>query len=386
MPDATRKARPPAAPRRLLKLLSALRPPGGRDKGLPDTLTGAASRGDLELVRVFLDRGASLEERSIGFASPLAAACAAGQAEVVEFLLARGAKVRPEQAVISPTHAALQHGHARIVQLLRAAGATVSDMERAFVDTCKNGRYSMIKLMLDAGLDIDRPGGGYQGETIRAHAIRGAQMSNHPRIAAYLRGKPVEEAALVAAEARAVKDEQAMAVGIMREGGREPVATGEERAAKLAEAEAIVRAAGPKAAKWANEEDEPVLNIAARSAVASVVEALLTAGADPNAAAPDSGLTPLIRAAEGGSAEIVRRLLARGADASGKTPGGRTAVQAAAEFGDPEVVRLLVEAGADPSVKPADGRKAAARIRGPYAPEIKALLEQAGRKGRRPSR
>src|SRR5262245_1477153 len=375
MPDAKPEPRVPARGQ-LLKLLSALRPPGGRDKGLPDSLVGAASRGDLELARVFLERGTSLEERSVGFASPLAAACSAGHAQTVEFLLARGAQLRPEQAVISPMHAALQNGHAEVVRLLREAGANVSDMERAFVNTCQNGRYSMIKLMLDAGLDIDRQGGGYQGETIRWHAIRGARMADQTRIAEYREGKPVEDAALVAAEARAVKEHQTLVLDMMRFRGEEPVATGEERQAKLAEAEAIVRAAGPSILSWSSPDGEPLLSVAARHAVSNVVALLLEAGADPNLKASSSGVTPLIRAAEGGSPDVVRQLLAHGADPNARAEDGLGPLEAAALYGDPETVRLLVEAGATRAAKPARGRPAT-RIRGPYAQEIEALLERA---------
>ena len=78
--------------RRLRRLLSALRTEKwvGR-RGLPETLTAAATEGDLRLMEVFLTRGADIEERTIGFASPLCAACAAGQVDAVRLLLARGA-------------------------------------------------------------------------------------------------------------------------------------------------------------------------------------------------------------------------------------------------------------------------------------------------------
>src|SRR6185369_8368566 len=105
-----------------LRVLSALRPARGRERGLPETLTGAASLGDIELMRVFLGRGADIEERSIGFASPLCAACAVGNLEAAAFLIERGASIRPADAFIPPMAAAVGNGHLEIVKLLMRSG------------------------------------------------------------------------------------------------------------------------------------------------------------------------------------------------------------------------------------------------------------------------
>jgi ankyrin repeat protein len=55
----------------------------------------------------------------------------------------------------------------------------------------------------------------------------------------------------------------------------------------------------------------------------------------------------LLLAASSGDSEIVRALLAKGADVSGKfTQNGKTALMLATEKGFTEVIRLLREAGA----------------------------------------
>ena len=162
--------------------------------------------------------------------------------------------------------------------------------------------------------------------------------------------------------------------GIARESGNEPVALGAAREAKLAEAEALVRAAGKAALAWASDEEEPVICIAAHRGALGAVRALLESGADPNTVAPHSLMTPLIRAAEGGHLELARLLLEKGADVNAQAAGRFTALTAAVDYADPALVRLLVEAGAKARVKPADGRTAARRVRGPYAEEIRALL------------
>jgi ankyrin repeat protein len=360
--------------RRLFKLLSALRPSPDRSKGLPETLTGAVSIGDLELVRVFLARGADLEERTVGHASPLTAACARGRTEMVAFLLERGAKITLPNQPLGPMYAAVAGGHVEVVRMLMAKGTTANDGALGFIHACQNGRFSVVKLLVESGLDLERTG-LRAGTTVRQSAVEGAKRNSRPLIAAYVGGKAVDETRALATEARAIEEDRSMARGIAREAGREPIATGEEREEKLAEALAIVREAGPAACAWTNDEGEPVLCVAAANAVAQVVAALLDAGADANAVAPNTLVTPLIRAAEGGSRDAVAVLLARGADPNARAAGKFTALIAAVDFGDPEIVRMLVAAGADARTKPADGRSAAKRVRGPYAAEIRALLQ-----------
>jgi ankyrin repeat protein len=76
------------------------------------------------------------------------------------------------------------------------------------------------------------------------------------------------------------------------------------------------------------------------------VNALLEHGADVNVTANDGG-TALMLATSSGDREIVRVLLARGADVSGKfTESGKTALMLAREKGFAEIARMLEEAGA----------------------------------------
>ena len=66
----------------------------------------------------------------------------------------------------------------------------------------------------------------------------------------------------------------------------------------------------------------------------------------PNAA-NDLGVTPLMLASANGSAPMVERLLAAGADPNAARPAGETALMMAARAGAASVVRLLIAAGAD---------------------------------------
>jgi hypothetical protein len=81
-----------------------------------------------------------------------------------------------------------------------------------------------------------------------------------------------------------------------------------------------------------------------------VVEQLLKAGADVNAAATEhGGLTALQGASEGGHIQVVERLLQAGADVNAAATGyrGRTALLAASEGDHIQVVERLLQAGAD---------------------------------------
>jgi ankyrin repeat protein len=78
-----------------------------------------------------------------------------------------------------------------------------------------------------------------------------------------------------------------------------------------------------------------------------MVEALLKAGADPNASL-SRGQTILMTAARTGSGEAVRLLLARGADVNAREQIlGETALIWAAAENHPAVIKALVERGAD---------------------------------------
>jgi ankyrin repeat protein len=97
---------------------------------------------------------------------------------------------------------------------------------------------------------------------------------------------------------------------------------------------------------------------AARNGDVDGVRLLLDAGANARAAARD-GSTPLMMAAgvswrderaiatEEESIEVVRMLLAHGADLTGKNPAGETALHGAAGRGAPAVIKFLVASGAD---------------------------------------
>lgn len=88
------------------------------------------------------------------------------------------------------------------------------------------------------------------------------------------------------------------------------------------------------------------LSLACTNQSATMVEKLLKAGADPNGV--PSGTPVLMMAARTGNVDIVKSLLAHGADANAKESArGQTALMWAVAEKHPEVERLLIDHGAD---------------------------------------
>ena len=77
-----------------------------------------------------------------------------------------------------------------------------------------------------------------------------------------------------------------------------------------------------------------------------IIEMLLAAGADPNG----SGFTPLIRAAQHGSPEMVRALVAGGAEINIASNWG-SALHVTVDENRPEIATLLLELGANPELR-----------------------------------
>jgi uncharacterized protein len=109
--------------------------------------------------------------------------------------------------------------------------------------------------------------------------------------------------------------------------------------------ERLIRAGADATA--ANEFGASALSEAAAIGSSSIVEALLGAGADPNSANPE-GETALMVVARTGNLAAASRLIDAGADVNAKeTWGGQSALMWAAAQSQPEMVKLLVAKGAE---------------------------------------
>ena len=85
----------------------------------------ASKFGLVDVARLLLDRGASVNQASKSGASPLLCASSFGHTEVARLLLDRGAdKNQMDRYGVSPLFVACQNGHAGVAQLLLDRGAS----------------------------------------------------------------------------------------------------------------------------------------------------------------------------------------------------------------------------------------------------------------------
>ena len=102
----------------------------------------------------------------------------------------------------------------------------------------------------------------------------------------------------------------------------------------------------------ANQSGATPLRLAAINGSAAIIEKLVAAGADPNATLDTSGDTALMLAARTGKIDAVKVLLDHRADVNAKeTWGGTTALMWAVAERHADVVKLLIEHGADVNAK-----------------------------------
>jgi hypothetical protein len=104
-----------------------------------------------------------------------------------------------------------------------------------------------------------------------------------------------------------------------------------------------------------------------------LVDALLSAGADPNGKS-QSGATPLMIASGRGNLPLVDRLLSAKANVDLQDNAGATALMYAAGAGETEIVRRLRAHGADPALRDTEGLTARERVSGSRNNELLELL------------
>ncbi len=122
-----------------------------------------------------------------------------------------------------------------------------------------------------------------------------------------------------------------------------------------------------------NPAGESALMLAALRGQEALAMRMIERGADVN----KPGWTPLHYAATGGHLGIMRRLLAQHAFIDATSPNGTTPLMMAAQYGTAEAVKLLLDEGADPAQKNALGLNALDFARLGSRPDAIAMLTAA---------
>jgi ankyrin repeat protein len=286
------------------------------DRNGQTLLQTAAAQGKLATVAMLLENGASVEANKSGDLTPLHFAAGNGHKAVVDLLLSKGAKAGASTSQgVTPLHLAVRRGYEAVAKTLLDAGASPN-----------------------AALNRDANRGG---EDLTFSFPRGytplhvAATSGYPGLIPLLVSK--------GADINALDDKGRSAMSFAVETHLEPVV------------QALLAAhADPNAGS-----NCLPLHLAAYEGNTSMIELLLSHGADPNKKAavpfslparPTDGVLPLSLAVYQNKVEAAKALLKAKADPNDPSLQYQPLIFNA--LPQPELLKALVDAGANPNVRP----------------------------------
>lgn len=173
------------------------------DAGLPPDFMGSrigsglmigAWEGNLELMRLFISRGADINRLNNNGESALALAALRGHKHAVDWLLARGARINAGPRQWSALHYAAFAGHEALTEHLIAQGADINALSTngssALMLAIYEGREGIARKLIDKGADRSIRNDWGDG------ALEWAMRFNHLNIAKMI-GSPEEFTAAV---------------------------------------------------------------------------------------------------------------------------------------------------------------------------------------------
>ncbi|XP_041444695.1 ankyrin repeat and KH domain-containing protein 1 isoform X2 [Xenopus laevis] len=285
-------------------------------------LTYACAGGFVDVVKVLLKEGANIEDHNENGHTPLMEAASAGHVEVARVLLEFGAGINTHSNEFkeSALTLACYKGHLDMVRFLLEAGADqehkTDEMHTALMEACMDGHVEVARLLLDSGAQVNMPADSFESP------LTLAACGGHVELAALLieRGANLEE----------VNDEgYTPLMEAAREGHEEMVA--------------LLLAQGANINAQTEETQETALTLACCGGFSEVSDFLIKAGADIELGCS----TPLMEAAQEGHLELVKYLLAAGANVQATTATGDTALTYACENGHTDVADVLLQSGSD---------------------------------------
>ncbi|KAK4474487.1 hypothetical protein MN116_001637 [Schistosoma mekongi] len=284
----------------------------------------AATSGHLECVCLLLQYNSPMEVQNDTGHTPLMEATSNGHVDVARCLIKHGCDINTHSAEFKESALTLASykGHAEMVRFLLTAGADhehrTDEMHTALMEAAMEGHVEVARLLLAHGANVNIPQDSFESP------LTLAACGGHTELAHLLIG--------YGADTEEVNDEgYTPLMEAAREGHEETVA--------------LLLAVGADVNARTEETQETALTLAACGGFIEVCEMLLNAGADIEVGGVGCS-TPLMEAAQEGHLELVRRLLERGAAVNAVTATGDTALHYAAENGHVKVCEKLLDWGA----------------------------------------
>jgi len=136
------------------------------DAGLPPDFMGSrigtglmigAWEGNIELMRLFISRGADINRLNLNGESALVLAAWKGHQEAVQWLIDRGARINTRPRQWSALHYAVFAGHAEVADYLMAQGADINALSTngssVLMMAIYEGRQDLAKKLIEKGAD-----------------------------------------------------------------------------------------------------------------------------------------------------------------------------------------------------------------------------------------
>jgi ankyrin repeat protein len=290
----------------------------------------AANNGNLELVKLLIEKGADVNAKTNDDATPLHVAANNDNLELVKLLIENDADVNAKtNKGATPLHMAAVNGHFDIAKLLIENDAKVNEKTNDDATplhvAANNGNLELVKLLIENDADINAKTN--KGATPGATPLHMAAGNGHFDIAKLL----IENDANVNAKT----NKGATPLHWAAENGYFDVAK------LLIENDADVN-------EKTNESATPLHWVAGNDHF-DVAKLLIENDADLNAKT-NKGATPLLLAAGNDHFDVAKLLIDNGADVNARTQDGLSPFQTAMQKGNIELMKLLQAKGADMSI------------------------------------
>ena len=314
-----------------------------------DPLHWAAAKGDLDLVKSLVSKGANINSlcEYHGIMTALHQAVIACHKDVVEFLLSRGAHINAlDKSAFTPLHRAAEHGHTDIAMLLMDKGADINTKD-CFSDTvlhhaAQKGLREVVVRLIAKGVNVNAKDA--YGDT----PLHMAAQEGHKQVAEFLIAKGAD----VKTRNRCGNTPLNNAA---RNGQKDSVEMLLEKGAELSVHVAAFLGDIDKVKSFMDKgvgvntldgTGSTCLHYAVIGGQADVAKFLIGQGADVNV---EDIETPLHYAIEKDRKDIVESLIAAGANVNARKrfPDGDTALHSAIKGVYKDIVALLIAHGAD---------------------------------------